>query len=67
MMVAQVGSPFDERLSHHEARERHEDRITEIKKVFFLPAPFGFAQVMLRMPRGQNSYFGCGFAALVFS
>jgi hypothetical protein len=35
-------TPFDERLSHHEGREGHEDRITEMasnqKNVLFLRA-----------------------------
>jgi hypothetical protein len=54
-------APFDERLSHHEGREGHEDRITERaskpKKVFFLRA--------LRVLRGDmHCSLGCGSAAL---
>jgi hypothetical protein len=37
-----MDTPFDERVSHHEGREGHEDRITERasnkKNVFFLRA-----------------------------
>jgi hypothetical protein len=51
-------TPFDERLSHHEGREGHEDRTMErasnLKKVFFLR--------VLRALRGGDIHFsfGCG-------
>jgi len=41
---------LDERHPHHEDREAHEDRITELQKMFS-------SLRALRVLRGQNSYF----------
>jgi len=50
--------PFDKRLSHHEGREGHEERITERTSN---PKKNGFFLRALRVLRGDIHFsFGCG-------